>query len=90
MMVLSHSINAECRIFPVLQMREFLKFVLEEVQAPCFCFSVQDVLALSKAGCVYLYMLVKQLVMFILPVAAKGRDKKTYSVRDGQITQRGQ
>lgn len=64
-----------------------------EAQAPCFCFSVQGVLVLSKAGCVYLCMLVKQLVTFILPVAVEGRDKKkkkTYSVRDGQTALGGQ
>lgn len=72
-------------------MREFLRFMFAEDQAPCFCFSVQDVLVLSKAGCVYLCMLVKQLVTFFLPVAVEGRDKKkTYSVRDGQTALGGQ
>lgn len=68
-----------------------MRFMFAEAQAPCFCFSVRDVLVLSKAGCVYLCMLVKQLVAFILPVAVEGRDKKnTYSVRDGQTALGGQ
>lgn len=61
-----------------------------EARDPCFCFSVRGVLVLSKAGCVYLCMLVKQLVTFILPVAVEGRDTKTYSVRDGLTALGGQ
>lgn len=38
-------------------------------RSPGPLFFCAGVLVLSKAGCVYLYMLVKQLVAFFLPLA---------------------
>lgn len=46
-------------------MREFLSLLFAEAQAPLFLFLCAGVSVLSKAECVYLCMLVKQLVIFI-------------------------
>lgn len=43
---------------------------------PLFLFFCAGVLVLSKTGCVYLYMLFKQLVAFFLPIAVEGKDAK--------------
>lgn len=89
MMVLSHSIITETlRYFSCLANETIFELHVCRSPGPLFLFFCAGVLVLSKAGCVYLCMLVKQLVPFISPVAAEGRDaKKThiaYSVRDGQ------
>lgn len=47
---------------------------------PLFLFFCAGVLLLSKAGCVYLYMLVKQLVGFFLSIAVEGKGCKKHIV----------
>lgn len=77
MMVLSHSIITETlRYFSCLANETIFELHVCRSPGPLFLFFCAVVLVLSKAGCVYLCMLVKQLVPFISPVAAEGRDAK--------------
>lgn len=81
MMVLSHSVKTGiCFIFLALQMRRFffylISFLFAEARATFasfffFCFAAWVVSVLSKPECVYLRVLVKQLVTFALPSAAE-------------------